>query len=208
MKIYQDADWLYQRYWEERYTMLEIADEAGCSEETVRQWMLRHDIPPRTKTEAHWGYATLEEGFWARVDTGPENACWEWLGSYDKDGYGLFKYRQRSRRAHRVAWELACGTIPDGDLVCHDCDNPACCNPAHLFLGSPADNAADMVDKKRSLRGVLNPRSKLSEADVLEIRWLWENNWEATDIAAEYGVSATAVRLIIKGQNWAWLQGE
>lgn len=205
MKIYQDADWLYQRYQEERCTMREMAEEAKCNEETVRQWMLRHGISPRSKTEARWGYATLEEGFWARVSIGPEGDCWEWQGAHDWGGYGLFKYEQRSRRAHRTAWELAFSEVPEGMLVCHRCDNPGCCNPSHLFLGSPSDNAIDMVDKGRSLRGALNPRSKLSETDVLEIRWLWENNWEATDIAIEYGVSATAIRLIIKGQNWAWL---
>lgn len=98
---------------------------------------------------------TLEERFWPKVDrsAGP-NGCWPWMASRVK-GYGHFGVGSRTDQtnklviAHRLAWILTHGPVPDGICVCHTCDNPPCCNPAHLWLGTHADNAADREAKGR-----------------------------------------------------------
>jgi hypothetical protein len=86
------------------------------------------------------------ERFWARVEK-LSTGCWEWSGfrNLARGGYGYVE----GRRAHRVAWELANGPIPEGLHVCHRCDNPPCCNPSHLWLGTDLDNARDKIAKRR-----------------------------------------------------------
>lgn len=94
------------------------------------------------------------QAFWARVDqSGGHDACWPWTGSLDRKGYGRPYAKDWPRRTHRVAWMLTNGPIPEGMSICHHCDNPPCCNPAHLFCGSNLDNIADRVAKGRSATG-------------------------------------------------------
>ena len=88
--------------------------------------------------------------FWSHVDRRGPDDCWPWLGAKTKQGYGSFSACSRNKRAHRIAWSLGNGqSIPDSLMACHTCDNPSCVNPAHLWLGTNADNMADCRDKNR-----------------------------------------------------------
>lgn len=100
--------------------------------------------------------------FWDWVDRSDPDGCWPWTRSRNQDGYGHLRLNPRaSIRAHRLAYELTYGPIPDGLVVCHRCDNPPCCRPDHLVLGTQVDNMADMVAKNRRGR---DPSLKMTTA--------------------------------------------
>jgi hypothetical protein len=109
-------------------------------------------------------YCTTEDRFWRKVArTGPAE-CWLWLAGRNPKGYGRFGMHGSAVFAHRQAYALTVGAIPEGMYVCHRCDNPPCCNPEHLFLGTHADNIRDMTRKGRAdrdkKRGDLNGSRK------------------------------------------------
>ena len=154
--------------------------------------------------------------FWSKVeiirdnpDDPHENSCWEWQGRVSRNGYGSFSKGGYPRGAHRLAWELAYNeVVPNGIEVCHTCDNPICVRPEHLFLGTRADNAADMVAKGRGvsprLSGEANPAAKLTEEQVQRIRALYIfGQVTQRDVAEQFGISQQQVSNIISGKKWA-----
>lgn len=167
-----------------------------------------HTRPPDAEAiRRFWGYV-------ARTD----DSCWEWTGALTRQGYGRFPFGDGTLRAHRVAWVLAHGPIPDGQMVCHRCDNPQCVRPDHLFLGSAADNVADMFSKQRHAigterhphttnpliraHGTRNAAAKLTDDQVDEIRRLAavQPRPTYTELAARFGVSRTLVSSILLGK--------
>jgi hypothetical protein len=153
----------------------------------------------------------LAERFWTHVERG--DGCWLWLGHRASNGYGRFGVwdgtRTDVRQAHRVAWELTYGAIPVGMSVLHNCpggDVRNCVNPAHLWLGSIAENQADMVAKDRSARGERAHNVKLTAPMVRTIRQRWAaGGITQPQLARQHGVSRTAISAIVTGRTWRHL---
>lgn len=150
-----------------------------------------------------------EAAFWSKVDrSGGPDACWIWTGAPGGWGYGRMMINGERKPSHRIAWELTNGQIPHDMLVCHHCDTPLCCNPAHLFLGTDADNNADKMAKGRgnTCRGEKTGTSKLTAEQVLEIRARYRP-YEVmqADLAAEFGVSVGCIESVVNRKSWRHL---
>lgn len=141
------------------------------------------------------------DDFWAVVKRGESSECWPFAGRRDKWGYGVFHMR-KTKRAHRLAWEFSNGEIPDGLFVCHHCDNPICCNPSHLFLGTATDNAADRTAKQREARGEDSGVAKLTEVAVREIRGCVKTAQEKRLAAEILGVTRQTINDILTRKTW------
>ena len=137
----------------------------------------------------------------ARTDKsrGP-GGCWLWTASTIR-GYGQIRNGHKTLKAHRVAYERAYGPVPDGMCVCHRCDVPACVNPAHLFLGTYADNNQDRSQKGRTARqrGEAHGMARLTEKQIAEIR---SATGTQRDIGLRFGISQSHVSNIRNGHNW------
>lgn len=143
------------------------------------------------------------EDAWSFVDrTDGDDACWWWRGSIDSHGYGRFSVAGMSRLAHRVIYELHTSESAHGMLVCHTCDERRCCNPAHLYLGTPADNSRDMVERGRASVGERAGQAKLTEAQVREIRQMAETGHSRREIAAWFGITTPNVGYILRRETW------
>ncbi len=120
-------------------------------------------------------------------------------------GYGIFSYQHQTIRAHRFAYETFCDSIPAGLYVCHDCDNPLCCNPSHLFLGTATDNNRDRDAKGRrgDMRGERHGQARLTESDVLTMRSRRQSGDSFAAIARDFGVSAVHARRVVRGEKWS-----
>lgn len=148
--------------------------------------------------------------FWKRVSKGP--GCWLWLGAKGKFGYGVIaKSTYGQDLAHRYSYEIEKGRIPKDLCVLHSCDNPPCVNPDHLWIGTLADNNADMVRKGRQvtnpllIRGSLQGLSRLTEDKVREIRTLRTQGKRDREIGNKFGIAHSTVSLICLRKTWAWL---
>lgn len=140
----------------------------------------------------------LPERITDRVHEMPYCGCWVWAGGVNHAGYGAVMYKGRDWSVHRLMWSAKVGPIPPGMCVLHKCDNPPCCNPDHLFLGSKADNARDRDAKRRSA-------SKLTAEQVFEIR---RRDASGPVLAREYGVSITNINHIRARKRWLHLPPE
>lgn len=143
--------------------------------------------------------------FLSNVDQKSPDDCWNWLGSTNTCGYGKFPIDNTSVMAHRVAWIVKNGPIPDGLIVRHKCDNRKCVNPNHLIPGTQQDNSDDRVSRGRSARGERN-HSKLKESQVREMRALKESGVATRALGRLFGVSSSTARHIIKRKKWSWLK--
>lgn len=142
--------------------------------------------------------------FMAKVGPEGESGCWEWTARKTPQGYGRFFFNGRNALSNRVAWELFVGPIPSGLHVLHRCDNPACVNPRHLWLGTNADNVADKVRKGRTQasRGEENPRARLSRDDVIAIRRRYGAGVSSKELSAEYQVARNYIPMIAARKVW------
>jgi hypothetical protein len=131
----------------------------------------------------------------------PNSGCWLWLANMDNSGYGRIQVKGKSKRAHRVSYELNIGPIPDGLHCLHSCDVPLCVNPSHLWLGTNLDNIADKAKKGRcaNQEGEINPNSKLTKIEVLAIR---SDDRIDNLIALDYGIGRRHVSKIKSLQYW------
>lgn len=146
--------------------------------------------------------------FWAKVDRRGPDECWPWTGYCKETGYGRLGMKgAQGRRAHRVAYELATGIVPGSACVLHRCDNPPCCNPAHLRLGTQLENIADREAKGRSAPprlGEENHRTTLSSIQIREMRQRFDpdRRGNIAQAAREYGLSKTGAKDILRRNTW------
>lgn len=140
--------------------------------------------------------------FWSRVAHLSDNECWLWLGK-TRGGYGRIMIDKKYKAAHRVALELRDGALPSDLDVLHKCDVRACVNPNHLVLGTHLDNMRDMVAKGRrpDTHGARNPKAKLTESDVSNIRARHETQ-TLRQIAEAYGVTEQCIYRIVTHRSW------
>lgn len=145
---------------------------------------------------------TTQDRFEAFVERIPEAGCWIWTGTVTRHGYGQIAVNRRPVSAHRYAYSIAFGSIPNGLCVCHRCDVRACVNPAHLFLGTNMENMRDKMAKGRHVSSVgeRNGNAKLTNEQVLAIR---SDSRSLREIAADYGVVDTTISHIKTGRNWS-----
>lgn len=185
----------------EQSTSIAVESQVGISAEWQDE-LASHPRPRRS----------LEERLLDMVARSPFG-CWEWAGCKSKKGYGKIGVagHGNSDWAHRVAYRLFCGPIPDGICVCHACDNPACCNPCHLWLGTKADNNRDMASKGRRgkyraptvpLIGERNALAKLTAATVISIRAAVAGGEPQKSVAKRLGISRANVCLIVGRKSW------
>lgn len=164
-----------------------------CGDKEIRRGFICRDC-----------YTSVDRRLYSQLAT--QGECLVWTGSCTRFGYGHMQVGGVLTVVHRVVWEREVGHIPEGMFVLHKCDNPPCCRPDHLFLGTKKDNAVDMVNKGRlktpGLRGDNHPNSKLTKEKVYEIRKHLQEGVTQRELSRRYGVSWSAIHQIHKGRIW------
>ena len=191
----------------------------GCGKRHyARGWCNMHYMRWRSHGDPSYRMRLVGEDpavrFASKVRPGP--GCWEWQAGKSVDGYGGFHIGDEHIPAHRYAWQLEYGEIPAGMCVLHHCDNPGCVRPSHLFLGTRADNIADMVAKGRQrsgahlipnsakVRGEAHHQAKLKDDDVLAIRRLYAaGGVSQAALGGQFGVSQEIISGIVRRVGWA-----
>lgn len=168
---------------------------------------------------------STEQDFWKHVNKRNADECWIWTGRLTDCGYGRVGYHRKQWKAHRLAWALTYGSIENGMGVLHKCDNPPCCNPNHLFIGTQIDNMADSARKGRHprnathylpsgdrhhsrlhpevmARGEHNGSAVLTEEKVRQIRQRRERGETMSSLARAFGVAKGNIIFIVHRQTW------
>lgn len=135
----------------------------------------------------------------------PTNECIVWAGWIDQDGYGRTRHGGRSTQITHIVLEAVGRPVPDGQCACHSCDNRACVNPRHLWVGTHTENLSDRDGKRRQAFGERNGRSKLTEADVRAIRELRSIGMTQQAIASRFGVAQYTISMILNRKIWAFV---
>lgn len=188
-------------------TMIEIACQV-CGVVFLAREYDGHTKKYCSKECQNEGRKITPDRFWSFIDrSSGDDDCWIWMKSVDKNGYGKARFNGISGRAHRFAWMIANNQdVPKDLVVRHTCDVPSCCNPAHLLLGTIADNTKDMDERGRrrpgARRGENSPKAKLNSIQVRAIR---NDPRIQKAIAEDYGVSIEAINHIKLGRNWKHL---
>lgn len=204
--------WCQKHYniWYRAQYDLKRCSMSGCERPHLARGLckLHYYRKRRTGTTEPTRLFDVEERFWANVQKGGPGECWLWTGLLTDKGYGRVFSNGRYLGAHRFSYRLHEGPVPKGLFVCHRCDNPRCVNPDHLWLGTNADNMADMAEKGRAnheprMLGESHTRAKLTEKKVREIRRLRREGLTLEAIAKQYGVCFQTVSLVVNRKSWA-----
>lgn len=152
----------------------------------------------------HRDIDTLKARFWRDIDKRSPSECWEWKGGRDTSGYGHFKHGNEIHRIHRLSYQLHHGEIPEGMHILHSCDNKICGNPAHLRVGTNAENMREKAE-----RGLCNPvigeanfQARLNADKVRQIRSLYQSGYTYDKLGVMFGVSKQTCASIVKRKTW------
>ena len=178
------------------------------AESLKKYWaLIKSDPEAYSKRGKRKAKRSVQERFWEKVDKFSNvNGCWLWTGavlSIKNFPYGIFQYKGKATRAHRMAYILTNGPIKSHDCVLHRCDNPRCVNPDHLFLGNKTINIIDRDNKGRQMRGEKHVLSKITKDDVIKIRNLYKTkNYSQAKLGAMFNLRQCTVSAIICKKTW------
>lgn len=186
-----------------RHTRIACPNCGTLMSKTAKQCYRCYDRQRREAADS-----MLADRFYSYVEK--TDGCWIWRGPTSPDGYGVLTYHNRATRAHRLAYIIAHGAIPDGTIICHTCDNPRCVRPDHLYAGSFSDNRRDAQERNRWARknienvprGERNSKARLTEDDVRDIRTSLARGETQAAIAKRYGVKQVTISNIKLGVTW------